>query len=137
MSYRGKGIKLFLFILTLFCASVRGAYSASYSGLFQDGDPYLAFADEMPEVAGGLHELYKRIVYPDIAKKTGIEGKVYAQVYVNEKGGVDDVKIIKGIGGGCDEAAIDAIKKSKFSPGKNKGTPVKVKLSIPVVFKIK
>ena len=54
----------------------------------------------------------------------------------NEKGEVDDVKILKGIGAGCDEAAIDGIKKAKFSPGQNKGQNVKVKLSLTINFKL-
>ncbi len=45
-------------------------------------------------------------------------------------------KIIKGIGAGCDEAAIDAVKQTKFTPGKQKGKPVKVQVSIPIVFKL-
>jgi protein TonB len=57
-------------------------------------------------------------------------------VYINEKGNVDDVKIVKGIGAGCDEAAINAIKGTQFSPGKDKGVPIKTKLSMPVTFKL-
>ncbi|GJQ63341.1 MAG: hypothetical protein SCALA702_23940 [Melioribacteraceae bacterium] len=102
----------------------------------QQGDGFLAFAEKMPEPVGGLKEVYKNIVYPDIAKKAGVQGKVFALAYVNEKGEVDDVKILKGIGAGCDEAAIDGIKKAKFSPGQNKGQNVKVKLSLTINFKL-
>ncbi len=97
---------------------------------------YLAFAQIMPKPSGGIESIYKNITYPDIARKTGIQGKVYVLVFVNEHGGVDDVKVIKGLGAGCDEAAIDGIKKIKFDPGKNNGTPVKVKLSLAVEFKL-
>jgi periplasmic protein TonB len=100
-------------------------------------DGYLAFAEVMPEPAEGLAELFKKISYPDIAKRTGVEGKVYLLIYVNETGNVDEVKVVKSLGAGCDEAAINAVKKTKFKPGKNGGVPIKVKLSLPVTFKLK
>ncbi|MGE5683005.1 MAG: energy transducer TonB [Bacillota bacterium] len=103
----------------------------------QQEDPYLAFAEVMPEPVGGLPAIYKKIVYPNIAKSAGLEGKVYLLVFVNENGGVDNVKVIKGIGGGCEEAATEAVKNVKYTPGKNKGVPVKVKLSLAINFKLK
>ena len=117
----------FLFILTLF-AFIQKSYAQA--------DPYLAFAQQMPEPVGGFESIYKHITYPNIAKESGISGKVYLLLYINEKGGVDDVKVLKGIGGGCDEAAVAGVKEVKFSPGKNNGQPVKVKLSIPITFKL-
>lgn len=101
-----------------------------------DDAAYLPFAEVMPEPEGGIPALYKKIKYPNIAKLSGLEGKVYVLIYVNENGGVDDVKVVKSLGGGCDEAAIDAIKQTKFSPGKNKGIAIKVKLSLSVNFKL-
>ncbi len=46
-----------------------------------------------------------------------------------------NAEIVKGIGGGCDEAAMDAILQTKFTPGKQRGKPIKVQVTIPVVFK--
>lgn len=100
-------------------------------------DPYAAFAEVMPSPIGGLEAVIKRIVYPEIAKKAGLSGKLYLLIYVDEKGQVDDVKVIKGLGGGCDEAAVKAVRESKFTPGKNSEMPVKVKLSLPITFKMK
>ncbi len=100
-------------------------------------DPYAAFAETMPAPIGGLEAIIKKIVYPEIAKKAGLNGKLYLLIYVDEQGKVDDVKVIKGLGGGCDEAAVKAVRESKFTPGKNGDTPVKVKLSLPVTFKMK
>ncbi len=99
-------------------------------------DPYLAFAQVMPEPIGGLAAIYKHITYPSIAKQAGISGKVYLLIYIDEKGNVNDVKVLKGIGGGCDEAAVEGVKQTKFTPGKNNGQPVKVKLSLPISFQI-
>lgn len=99
-------------------------------------DPYLAFAEEMPTPEGGMGAIHKKVEYPALAKKAGIEGKVYLLVYVNESGNVDDVKILKSVPGGCDDAAVKAVKSIKYSPGKNGGVPVKVKLSMVIEFKI-
>lgn len=107
-------------------------------GVNPPGDEeYLAAADVMPAPVGGLGAIMNSISYPTVAKQTGIEGKVYVLAYVNEKGGVDDVKVLKGIGGGCDEAASNAVKKAKFTPGQHAGKPVKVKLSLAIAFKLK
>ncbi len=104
--------------------------------ILMEEDPYLPFAEVMPEPVGGMEIIYKKLEYPEIAKRMGKQGKVYLLVYVNESGVVDDVKVIKGIGGGCDEAAVKAIKELKFSPAKNGGVAVKVKLSLSIVFKL-
>jgi len=55
--------------------------------------------------------------------------------FINETGGVDDVKIIKGLGGGCNEEVEKVLRSSKFKPGINEGKPVKVKLTMSFVFK--
>lgn len=100
-------------------------------------EDYLAFAEEMPTPVGGIEAIMKKISYPNIAKQAGLEGKVILLAYINEQGGVDDVKVVKGVGGGCDEEAIDVIKKTKFTAGKSKGVPVKVKLTLAITFKLK
>lgn len=93
--------------------------------------------EEMPELIGGLGGLQKRIKYPEIAKKAGVEGKVFLQFVVDEKGNVVDPIVTRGIGAGCDEAAIKAILEAKFTPGKQRGKPVKVKMSLPVTFRLR
>jgi periplasmic protein TonB len=98
-------------------------------------DLYQPFAEEMPSPIGGIEGIYKKITYPEMAKKAGVEGKVYLLLYINEEGNVDDVKVLKSLVGGCDEAAIEAIKNTKFTAGKNNGVPVKVKLTLQIVFK--
>jgi protein TonB len=102
-----------------------------------EGEEYLAFAEQMPEPVNGLPGIYKLIKYPEIAKKAGIEGKVYVLAFINENGSVDDVKVIKGIGGGCDEATIKAVKQTKFTPATSEGKTVKVKMSLQIQFKLK
>jgi len=96
---------------------------------------FFVAVEEMPEPLGGLSEIQKRIEYPKVALLTGVEGKVYVRALVNELGNVTSAEVIKGIGAGCDEAALDAILKTKFKPGIQRGNPVKVQVTIPIVFK--
>jgi protein TonB len=103
---------------------------------FGSKDKYLINADVMPEVVGGMISILKKIVYPELAKRAGIQGKVYVLAFIDEKGDVNKTKIIKGIGGGCDEVAMNAIKQIKFIPGQRDGKPVKVQVTIPIVFKL-
>lgn len=98
---------------------------------------YLTMAESMPEPVGGLAAIYKNITeYPKVAKAAGLQGKVFVLAFINENGGVDDAKVVKGIGGGCDEAAAEAVKKTKFKPGKDKGQNVKIKMPLSITFKI-
>ncbi len=92
--------------------------------------------EEAPELIGGLESVQRMIVYPEIAKKAGIEGRVFVQFIIDEKGNVTNPVVLKGIGGGCDEAALEAVKKAKFKPGKQRGRPVRVQYSIPIVFRL-
>jgi TonB family protein len=97
---------------------------------------YATSVEEMPMPVGGLYSIQSKIKYPEIAKRAGIEGKVFIQVFIDEDGNVVEAKVIKGIGAGCDAAALDAVKQTKFTPGKQNGKPVKVQVSIPIVFKL-
>ena len=75
--------------------------------------------------------------YPKEAKEAGIEGTVIVQVFVDEKGKVTETKILKGIpNSGLDEAAIEAIRKTRFKPAKARGKSVGVWISIPVNFRL-
>ncbi len=96
---------------------------------------FFVAVEEMPELIGGIKGLQSKIVYPEIAKRVGVEGKVIVQAIVDETGKVISVSTIKGIGSGCDEVAMDAVRNSKFTPGKQRGRNVKVQVTIPIVFK--
>jgi protein TonB len=94
------------------------------------------FAEFMPEMKGGITKLYSEITYPKQAKIAGIQGKVTVQFLVNKKGEVENPRILRGIGGGCDEEVLRAIKLMKFSPGIQNGDFVRVKMTQPVIFKL-
>lgn len=97
---------------------------------------YFVAVEEMPEPIGGISGIQKKIVYPELAKRAGIDGKVLVLAFVDESGNVTKAEVIKGIGLGCDEAAINAILQTKFKPGIQRGKPVKVQVTIPVAFKL-
>jgi len=107
-------------------------------------EPPTPIPAEAPEFEGGLKALGDFIrnntIYPELAKEMGLEGKVYVTFIVNEKGEVVDTKILKGIGGGCNEEANRVVNKlPKFKkPGRNEmGKPVKTIMNLPIVFKLK
>jgi len=97
---------------------------------------FFVAVEEQPEPIGGIQGIQSRIVYPEIAKRAGVQGRVFVKAFVNENGDVAKVELIKGIGAGCDEAAMDAVKQTKFKPGKQRGKPVKVQVAIPILFKL-
>lgn len=97
---------------------------------------YFVAVEEMPEPIGGIAAIQSKIIYPEIAKRAGVEGKVYVLAFVDENGNVTKAQVLKGLGAGLDDAALDAIKQTKFKPGKQRGKPVKVQVSIPIVFKL-
>ncbi len=92
--------------------------------------------ENMPGPIGGMFAIQEKIKYPEIAKRAGIQGKVIIQAFIDENGNVVHAKVLNGIGGGCDEMAVDAVKKTKFNPGTQNGKPVKVQVTIPIVFKL-
>ena len=89
--------------------------------------------DDPPQPLSNL-----RPVYPEIAQEAGIEGTVVVQVFIDKRGRVKDTLILKGIPNtGLDEAAISAIRKTRFRPAKQRERPVGVWISIPVNFRLK
>ena len=70
--------------------------------------------DSLPSPIGGMYAIQKNIRYPEIAKRSGIEGTVLILLKSMRGGNVINTKVREGIGAGCDEAAIEAIKKRKI-----------------------
>ena len=76
--------------------------------------------------------------YPEIAQEAGIEGTVYVQAFIDKNGRVKEVSVVKGIPNtGLNEAAMEAIRKTRFRPAKQRERAVGVYISIPVHFKLK
>ncbi|MEA3287800.1 MAG: energy transducer TonB [Candidatus Marinimicrobia bacterium] len=94
--------------------------------------------DEPPEPMGGYAAIQKAVIYPEIAREAGIEGTVIVQATIGKDGRVKETIILKGIPKtGLDEAAMDAIKTIKWKPAYQRDKPVTVRISVPVVFRLK
>ncbi len=92
--------------------------------------------EDMPVLIGGAGAIYQYLKYPEIARRAGIEGRVIVQFIIDQEGNVVDPVVVRGIGGGCDEAALEAAKHLKFTPGRQRGRPVKVRYSLPIIFRL-
>jgi len=103
-----------------------------------------AFPDMDPEFEGGLKALRefiaKNVQYPGLAREAGQEGTVHVTFIINEEGIVENSKVLKGIGYGCDEESVRVINKiPKFKkPGRNKfGQAIKTIFTIPIAFRLR
>ncbi len=90
--------------------------------------------EEMPYPIGGLQSIQEKVHYTEIGRRVGIKGTVYIEAIIDEEGNVINAIVKKGIGGGLDEEALNAVLNTKFVPGKQRAKPVKVKLVIPIKF---
>ena len=97
--------------------------------------------EQMPEFPGGNEKLMEfissNIQYPQEAKEKGVQGRVHVNFVVDTDGCIGDVKVLRGIGGGCDEEAVRVVKSMpQWQPGKQRGKAVKVAYTIPFDFKL-
>lgn len=97
--------------------------------------------ESMPDFPGGdaarIKYLNENIKYPQMARESGIQGRVFVTFVVEKDGSVTDVRVLRGIGGGCDEEAIRVIKNMpKWDAGKQRGKPVRVQFNMPILFKL-
>jgi TonB family protein len=95
--------------------------------------------EESPQFPGGDEErirfLTENISYPHEAREASIQGTVYITFVVEKDGTIEDVRVLRGIGGGCDEEAVRVIRKMpRWSPGKQRGKPVRVQFNMPIKF---
>jgi protein TonB len=107
----------------------------------EDTSVPIVFAEEMPQFPGGEAELMrfvnKSIKYPVIAQENGIQGRVICSFVVNRDGSVADVEILRGVDPSLDKEALRVVNTlPKWSPGKQRGKPVRVKYTIPITFRL-
>lgn len=101
----------------------------------------LTHSEVMPEFPGGMSRMYKwlgkNLRYPNAAVNAGKEGRVVLTFVIEKNGAITDVKILKGIGFGCDEEAIRVVKAMPpWKPGLQNGKPVRVKYTLPLFFSL-
>ena len=107
-----------------------------------DEDEIFDVVESQPSFPGGdiarIRFLYENIQYPAMAKETGIQGRVYITFVVEKDGSITDVRLLKGIGGGCDEESIRVVKAMpKWIPGKQRMKPVRVQFVLPIKFTLR
>ena len=107
----------------------------------EKADEIFDVVENMPTPPGGMEGwnkyLSKNLKYPTQARRMGIEGTVYVVFVVNTDGSIQDVGILRGVGGGCDEEAVRVVKNApSWEPGRQRGRPVRVKMRLPIRFKL-
>jgi periplasmic protein TonB len=95
--------------------------------------------EEPPVFIGGDEKLYKflgdNMIYPQMARESGIQGIVYVTFVVEPNGAITSVRVLRDIGGGCGEEATRVVNAMpKWSPGKQRGIAVRVQFNLPVKF---
>ena len=106
-----------------------------------NNDSIYQIVDEMPQYPGGEAAMMKfvseNVKYPQEAKDKDIAGRVFVSFVVEKDGSVSTVKVMRGIGGGCDEEAVRVVKAMpKWKPGIKDGKPVRVSYMMPFTFKL-
>jgi protein TonB len=107
----------------------------------EDDEKPLLVVEQNPEFSGGYEAMQKflrdKIQYPTLAQESGIQGTVFVQFVVSKTGKISNVKILRGIGGGCDEEAVRVVKDMpNWIPGRQNGQAVPVMFQIPVKFQL-
>ncbi|WP_375561740.1 energy transducer TonB [Bernardetia sp. OM2101] len=107
----------------------------------EEEEELFIFVEEPAVFEGGMDNFYKyvskNLKYPKEAKKQGIEGRIFLQFVVDKDGSLTDIKVAKGVGFGLDEEAKRVLRACpKWKPARQRGKIVKVRMSIPIVFKL-
>ena len=138
-------MKNFLF-LTVLMAAMATTLHAQIADEHEDeyqliNNTIMIDVEKQPEFRGGMEGLMNylstNIVYPEKAKEEHITGTVYVRFVVEKDGSVSNVKVLRGIGGGCDEEAVRVVSKMpRWEPRMHKGKPVRVQYTLPLNFQL-
>ena len=107
----------------------------------EKADQIFDVVETQPNPPGGMSGWNKylsdNLKYPTQARRMGVEGTVIVVFVINTDGSIQDVEVLRGIGGGCDEEAVKIVKAApKWSPGKQRGKPVRTRMRLPIRFKL-
>ena len=99
------------------------------------------YVEKQPEFPGGTDSMFafiqRNIRYPEEAKRSGIEGRVFVTFVIEKDGQVSNAKILRDIGGGCGEEALRVVNSMpKWKPGTQRGNPVRVQFNLPIMFQL-
>ncbi len=121
---------------SLYVASLVEYKGNRQNELRRNRDLFLCEVEICPRPAGGMQAIQDNLVYPEYARMYGLEGKVTIIADVNVRGDVTAVRVVEGLGLGCDEAAVEAVMKTKFLPGANGNVAVGSSVIFKVEFKL-
>ena len=118
-----------------------GPADISARKMAKDGEPIFDVVEEQPSPPGDMEGwnqyLSENLTYPAQAKSLGIEGTVIVVFVVNADGSLSDVEVLRGIGGGADEAAVRVVQNSPdWTPGKQNGNAINTRMRLPIRFKL-
>jgi protein TonB len=102
-------------------------------------EPIFAIVESMPAFPGGeearLKYLNDHVNYPTMAREAGIQGRVFVEFVIEKDGSVTNARVVRGIGGGCDEEAVRVVENMpRWIPGKQRNVPVRVRFNMPIRF---
>lgn len=105
-------------------------------------DDVVTFCEQMPAYDGGgeamMGFINKNLIYPIEARKNRVEGRIVLQFVVNRDGSLSNIEVLKGLGFGCDEEAVRVVMlMPKWVPGRQNGKVVRVRYTLPMVFRLK
>lgn len=100
------------------------------------GLPVLPAAPQMPQIVGGPGALYLHIDYPRQAVRDRIEGRLMLSFIVDTEGRTNDVRVVESLHPVCDSAAVAALRKTRFVPGRSGGEPISMRMQLPIRFRL-
>jgi TonB family protein len=101
-----------------------------------ENNDFICSVEICPEPIGGIEEIESNIIYPELARKFGLEGSVLISTTINKYGKPENIKVIQDLGLGCSEAAIEAVKKTKFIPGRENGNEISTSVTFTLNFNL-
>lgn len=115
--------------------------SHSHESMGQDSDVVYTMVDHQPQYPGGMSALFKylkgNMQYPSEAIANNVSGRIFVDFVVEKDGSLSNVRILKGLGSGCDEEALRLFTNcQKWSPGIQKEQAVRVKMALPLQFQL-
>jgi TonB family protein len=122
---------------TIFTIALLMVVTIPATAAFFQQDPKDTTRVESPaEPIGGLIAIQKKVIYPELAKRAGIEGIVYVEATVDVNGNVSSTKVIKGAHPALDKEAAEAVAKTKFAPARSRGKAVPISVTVPIRFRL-
>ena len=107
----------------------------THKKIVDDNAPFI-WVEDMPEIIGGIGAIESKVHYTEMAKRIGVEGTIIVEAVIDKEGKVIEAKVVRNLFPDLDEISLEAVKSTLFKPGKQRGKPVKVRIDIPIKFRL-